>query len=159
MKYTEPGTYEIEYTATDECGNTTTQTREIVVQEEQFITLIDVSNYTAPSNTPLPKANEWERSQGQNLIVEASGVVAYNGTTPYPDATDNYGYFDGSISNPSVAVPLVEIEGVVENGAGVWFYSDNNDPTKFVASIGSEGNGDYLPTSVYFERLVVKQEV
>lgn len=130
-----------------------------VEQPTQYITLIDVSNYTAPSNTPLAKVNEWERSQGQNLIVESSGVVAYDGTTPYPDATDDYGYFDGNISDISVAVPLVEIEGVVENGAGVWFYSDGNDPTKFISDINSEGLRDYLPTTVFFERLVVKQEV
>lgn len=161
MKYTEPGTHQLHYKAVDECGNETTQTRQIVVKEptKQDITLIDVSNYTAPSNTPLPKVNEWDFSKGGNLVVESSGVVAYNGTTPYPDATDDYGYFDGNISNPSVAVPLVEIEGIVENGAGVWFFSDENDPTKFMSHINSEGSGDYLPTTVFFERLAVKQEV
>ncbi len=93
------------------------------------------------------------------MVVESSGVVAYNGTTPYPDATYDYGYFDGMTSNPSVAVSLEPIEGIVENGAGVWFFSDANDPTKFISAINSEGSGDYLPTSVTFERLVVKQEV
>lgn len=161
MKYEEPGTYQLHYKAVDECGNETTQTRQIVVEEptKQYITLLDISNYTAPNNTPIAKANPWEHDKGINLVVEATGVVAYNGTTPYPDATYDYGYFDGNISNPSVAVPLVEIEGIVENGAGVWFYSDENDPTKFISNINSEGSGDYLPTTVFFERLVVKQEV
>lgn len=161
MKYTEAGTYELTYKAVDECGNEATQTRQIVVEEptKQYITLLDVSNYTAPSATPLPKVNEWDFSKGANLVVESSGVVAYDGTTPYPDAIYDYGYFDGAISNPSVAVSLVEIEGIVENGAGVWFHSDVNDPTKYVSNINSEGSGDYLPTTVFFERLVVKQEV
>lgn len=161
MKYTEAGTYKLHYKAVDECGNETTQTRQIVVEEptKQYITLLDISNYTAPNDTPIAKANPWEHDKHRNLVVEATGVVAYNGTTPYPDATYDYGYFDVNIVNISVVVPLVEIEGVVEGGAGVWFYSDENDPTKFISSIYSEGSLDYLPTTVFFERLVVKQEV
>lgn len=32
MKYTEPGDYTLTYTATDGCGNTTTETRNITVE-------------------------------------------------------------------------------------------------------------------------------
>lgn len=162
MKYTEAGTYKLHYKAVDECGNETTQTRQIVVEEptKQYITLLDISNYTAPNDTPIAKANPWEHADKyRHLVIEATGVVAYNGTTPYPDATYDYGYLDMLLSNIDVAVPLVEIEGVVEDGTVVWFYPDENDPTKFISNIGSEGSGDYLPTTVFFERLVVKQEV
>lgn len=33
MKYTKPGVYKIQYTATDECGNTTSEERTVIVEE------------------------------------------------------------------------------------------------------------------------------
>lgn len=35
MKYIEPGTYELPYSAVDECGNTTTEVRTIIVNETE----------------------------------------------------------------------------------------------------------------------------
>lgn len=156
MKYTEVGTYELPYKAADECGNEATQTRTIeVVESSQFQTVLEVHNYTSPNTTPIEKPTEWDIEKGNNLIVEATGVVV-NGSIP---ANISFAYFDGFRTNPSLAVSLDPIEGEVEDGAGVWFYPDPNDATKFISHIGSEGSGEILPSTVSFESLIVKQEI
>lgn len=84
MKYDEPGTYELHYTAVDECGNETTQIRTIEVEDapsEYPYTMCTVGAGTIPgmqngmSETITPGIN-WLKtppSDGKRRILKVYG--------------------------------------------------------------------------------------
>lgn len=154
MKYDKAGEYTLTYKATDECGNETTATRQIVVEEpeEQWMTIIDISDYVAPNSTPIQLVNMWDEDVWgeDDFIVEMENAVA-DGTAPVT--------WDGRIPDLGRTMLSIGIDsnGVYESGVNVSF--NLNDDGEVVTYVGSDGPGDYVPRQISFGKLVIKQKV
>lgn len=75
MRYDEPGTYEINLTATDDCGNTTTATRTVVVEEERDIIVDEDIITEIPQSTGIILTQLKNVQEGDNLRVTLSAPI------------------------------------------------------------------------------------
>lgn len=75
MKYTEAGNYELNYTATDSCGNITTETREVIVQPNNIIVDQDITAINRQSLT-LTQLQDITNTETITITISNPVIVA-----------------------------------------------------------------------------------
>lgn len=119
MKYTEAGTYELIYTATDECGNETQQTRTVVVEAPETFATVLYSDGTFVIN---------ESSNDRASNIASHGAVA-NEYVPF-DANNDY-VFTQKSDRPwnSKITSIIAVEfgsTVAPTSLAFWFQNATN---------------------------------
>ena len=118
MRYDEPGTYEVNLTATDDCGNTATATREIVVEEEpsEYPYILFTAN-DSPLNireydpTPINETLEHEVPQGR---VWAKVSIA---NASLANCSESWEHYCGEIGD------IESAEFILEDGMGEAYFA------------------------------------
>lgn len=132
MKYTEPGTYTLQYTAEDECGNKTIANRTVIVKAATVF----------GAEWAGGESSAWTRTDGAASFADPSPAVA-NGTGSSP--FDNIMPWSGMrrVSDP-VAGELVEIPK--------YWYKWTRDGAKMKLQIANEETEGFLVSPAHADR-------
>ena len=140
MKYTEAGTYHLHYTAVDDCGNETTETRGITV----VATSIELAVFFATDNMLSVRIENlafMELTDGDilDITLVSSGGATTNieaivheddGTYTKPYATKVYDPEWGGETKLTIYLPSTNTVGIIE----IW----KNDSQDYAWCIGKE---------------------
>lgn len=144
MKYTEPGTYELDYTSVDECGNESTSTRTIVVHDATPVTTLFTDGTLI--------INELPRNREANITEHGAVLNEY---APL-DATNTY-VFSGTSNRPwnSKANSIISVEfgsPISPTSIAYWFQNCANlasvDWTNFDGSLTTSARAFVASTAI-----------
>ena len=142
MKYDEPGTYEINLTATDDCGNSATAVREVVVEAPQSGVVIIDGQYAAFNNVSidfLPDSPYVE--VGDTLKFEVTNWSS-NGSTPIS--------FEKTAVMSSEGIVTFEEQGVLFI-FGEWLENQYTFVTSYIPGHSAPSSVEHFKVTLYKE--------
>ena len=120
MVFDEAGTYQIEYTATDECGNTTVAERTVIVEEPPTYRTVLYTDGTLI-------INESSRDEADNIALHGAATNIYIPFDPNGDTNVDKYIFTSSGDRPwnSQASSIISVEigsSISPTSTANWFY-------------------------------------